>query len=1457
MKSLKRILANLTMVCMLASMFPMTFVQAAETDYNFSSEVTEFTKYGDSGVETKKGSFHVTKEQFEESGNLLVFTYDAYVPDFKDNKQTLYLQLKDNNNKVFSLGSKVGFLDGNRKMYAYNKETTENVGSLGYTNALSFNNMTTDASGGQWVNLKTVIKYDITKKAYVSWNYFNGKAIVTSENEVAKITYTPGESDLNAIQGRTSIGYTIGARCGADTEDKAGKIKVANIGLSVYSTTEFEKTIEVASGKNEVTVPVTNAKFKDDTTVPAEVKGGLIDVSKATVTATKNGTAVSGVTAANAAVAHSGSVNVADGSAFKLLGLPALVQGDVLKVTINGAISADDTSKSIELELNGNGSGSGEDPDPGVDPEPGEKNDKYYYEDFSGCTDENILTSSGYTGITNSNRYAYTYGTNDIALGCKYYADSNADTVTGPSGFNITKEEFEDSGNLLVFSYDAYIPDSNDAKQSIYTYFQFEGEGSGNKQFALGPKLYFTSSAGRSLCGFNCETDNNQKIIDGTQYLTGLGFNSLSQLSNVNVDASGGQWVNIKTVVKYDKTDKTYTSWNYVNGKPILNSGKMAELKVTPTAKWLSAMQNRTGIKFVMGTRCGAEGESGKDIAVDNICFNLYGDSVFERFIEADSVDVTIPVWNSNFKNDTDVSRKISAGMLDVSASEITAKLYDADDLFRFSGVEQNSVYIINSPSVQDGSEITVKDVPELKKNQMLVIDIDSIEGLEGESKNVHLIICGKGSDKVDFYRVNMFDFLNNPIIPQKDNDTYVISDKTTSFNFYTADYTNKGIKIVNESNDEVKAVTSFNSADGKYTVSLKELLQPSGKYKILHNNQEAGRFRTEVSSGSVEFTIENNGMLTFKYINTSDKSENATFITAGYDTDGKFLKAVMDKQELNGRTIGSFKTSQSLGSGISSYNGFAWLGKEFEDAKEDSKSVYVKPFDESTSLSETVASFGTDNAKNETADLVVLNAKNEVVYADKMNTDQNGKASKKIDFSKMVSSQYKFYVKCKEEVYKTEKYYLTPSETETELAAFVKMSQQEMEDYINTNGAKLDLDYNYYQSLAYKKQVVSELYAFVQNNLNITKAELVSMFRQLSVIQAFKEGKIADITDVSEDISCLNKEPASQWFFADNSVIASDRRERWNKFITKQLNGASINGVSDFEQKIMASLLFAGINDRQSTDSLKLMMEDFADKLGLNKSQITTSVILKLGTSYSGFDLDTLKSDMQNAASYNNYPIADGGSTSGSSGGGSSLSFSNKPVTPPQPIGPDGEQNAFFKDLDNYEWAEKEITELAQKGIIAGRGDEKFEPGELITREEFLKLIVSIAGVTSSNSDDIGFNDVSKDDWYYKYIKAAVENNYVKGVSDELFGVGENITREDMVTLLYRMLSQQGIVLRNEKNDFTDFEDISEYAQKATAFCAGEGIINGYEDGTFRPHNNANRAEAAKLVYAALILLK
>ena len=368
MKSLKRILASLTVVCMLASLFSMTFVQAAETDYTFSNaETTVSDAYGSVKKIDGPEGFNISKADFENSDSLLVFSYDAYIPDSTDTKQTIYSYLRFDGNgitgKYFALGSKLAFNSGNRNFYGFNYSEatvggTSNKSYLteyGYNARMLFNN-TTDTSGGQWTNLKTVVKYDSTKKAYVSTNYINGRAILVADKESAVLTFKPDDNWLKDAENRTGIKYTIGVRCG-DTGASDKDIKIANIGLNVYSETEFEKTIEVASGANEVTVPVTNAKFKNDATAPAEVKGGLIDVSKATVTAVnKGGAEVSGVKAENAAVMHSKAVSVADGSAFKISGLPALKAGDVLKVKIDGAIGVGGAVLSpIELILYGTG----------------------------------------------------------------------------------------------------------------------------------------------------------------------------------------------------------------------------------------------------------------------------------------------------------------------------------------------------------------------------------------------------------------------------------------------------------------------------------------------------------------------------------------------------------------------------------------------------------------------------------------------------------------------------------------------------------------------------------------------------------------------------------------------------------------------------------------------------------------------------------------------------------------------------------------------------------------------------------------------------------------------------------------------------------------------------------------------------------------------------------------------
>lgn len=70
---------------------------------------------------------------------------------------------------------------------------------------------------------------------------------------------------------------------------------------------------------------------------------------------------------------------------------------------------------------------------------------------------------------------------------------------------------------------------------------------------------------------------------------------------------------------------------------------------------------------------------------------------------------------------------------------------------------------------------------------------------------------------------------------------------------------------------------------------------------------------------------------------------------------------------------------------------------------------------------------------------------------------------------------------------------------------------------------------------------------------------------------------------------------------------------------------------------------------------------------------------------------------------------------------------------------------------------------------------------------------------------------------------------------------------RQDMATILYRAMGDQ-----NSKAilDFSDVDDIASYATDAIAELVGLSIINGYEDGSFKPRGTATRAEAAKMIY-------
>lgn len=205
------------------------------------------------------------------------------------------------------------------------------------------------------------------------------------------------------------------------------------------------------------------------------------------------------------------------------------------------------------------------------------------------------------------------------------------------------------------------------------------------------------------------------------------------------------------------------------------------------------------------------------------------------------------------------------------------------------------------------------------------------------------------------------------------------------------------------------------------------------------------------------------------------------------------------------------------------------------------------------------------------------------------------------------------------------------------------------------------------------------------------------------------------------------------------------------------------------------------------------------------------------------------------------------GGSSSGSGGGGTSIVDGGGYV----PAGDLPKQTeGSFTDLDGYSWAEEAITALAKSNVISGVDSQHFEPSRGITREEFIKILVCAFSLVDASAV-CSFEDVAAESWYYVYVASAVENGIVKGVSGTEFGTGAPVTRQEIAVLLTRTADSFGIVLGEQRDiDFEDSAEFDEYAAESIVRLAKAGIINGKDGGRFAPRDNANRAEAAKMIW-------
>ncbi len=243
---------------------------------------------------------------------------------------------------------------------------------------------------------------------------------------------------------------------------------------------------------------------------------------------------------------------------------------------------------------------------------------------------------------------------------------------------------------------------------------------------------------------------------------------------------------------------------------------------------------------------------------------------------------------------------------------------------------------------------------------------------------------------------------------------------------------------------------------------------------------------------------------------------------------------------------------------------------------------------------------------------------------------------------------------------------------------------------------------------------------------------------------------------------------------------------------------------------------------------------------------------------------IEDLIDDAVAAARKQNSSQVPGGSGGGGGGGGGSsrpsesVMILQNSVSDKKEDGDSMEAHSVeFADLNKFEWAKPAVAFLAKKGSIAGKAEGIFAPEDMVTRGEFVKMLLLTFDYTLEDLKST-FSDVSDDSWYKPYVMTAAKNGIVTGYSEELFGAEDKISRQDATVIIARVLKNlnTGFSEFGEYIPFIDEELIADYAKEAVFGMAKSGIVNGVEGNYFAPEENTTRAEAAKLIYEAYIFM-
>ena len=180
------------------------------------------------------------------------------------------------------------------------------------------------------------------------------------------------------------------------------------------------------------------------------------------------------------------------------------------------------------------------------------------------------------------------------------------------------------------------------------------------------------------------------------------------------------------------------------------------------------------------------------------------------------------------------------------------------------------------------------------------------------------------------------------------------------------------------------------------------------------------------------------------------------------------------------------------------------------------------------------------------------------------------------------------------------------------------------------------------------------------------------------------------------------------------------------------------------------------------------------------------------------------------------------------------------------EPVNP-SDRYLCFTDLAVDGWYRSYVESMLEKGYMNGMSQSEFEPNGNVTRAQLVTILYRMEGAPSVAGLVNPFADVQMGSWYTDAVIWAAANGIVNGTGTNTFSPDANITREQLATILYRCNGGQWDPI-DHLSSFADKNTISAYALDAMNWAVGAGILNG-SGAELAPAASATRVQAAAML--------